>query len=347
MRVNRILLSAALVVVALVVQVSVLARLHLPGAVPDLLLLTVLGLALVYGHVGGALVGFCAGLLADLAPPADHAVGRYALVLCVIGYARGPAKPDNGRLRSGDRARCSSSSPPPSAPPCCTPASAPSSATPPPATSASPSLLFTRRPLRPAAGPVHRPAGHGAGPARRQRPAGRDRHRRRQDRGDIASGWLTTGTGLRIGSQRGGLGGLKVRAARRPHAPASAASRGSSGCDRGKPAAPAHRSVGRHHTCEGGAARREQHPRDRPDPPGHRSGSSSSRSWSSPCCSPSAAGCGTCRSATATSTPRRPRATTSSRSSSPPSAARSSTRAECRSPTTRPGWSSPPAAPTC
>jgi rod shape-determining protein MreD len=100
MRFNRMLLSATLVIVALVIQVSVLARLHLPGAVPDLLLLTVLGLALVYGHVGGALVGFGAGLLADLAPPADHAAGRYALVLCVIGYLAGLAKPDNGRLRS-------------------------------------------------------------------------------------------------------------------------------------------------------------------------------------------------------------------------------------------------------
>lgn len=100
MRVNRILLSSSLVVVALVIQVSVLARLHLPGAVPDLLLLTVLGLALVYGHVGGALIGFAAGLLADLAPPADHAVGRYALVLCVVGYLAGLVKPENGQVRS-------------------------------------------------------------------------------------------------------------------------------------------------------------------------------------------------------------------------------------------------------
>ncbi|MEZ7006977.1 rod shape-determining protein MreD [Streptomyces sp. SCSIO 75703] len=100
MRVNRILLSSSLVVVALVVQVSVLARLQLPGAVPDLLLLTVVGLALVYGHVGGALIGFGAGLLADLAPPADHAAGRYALVLCLVGYLAGLARPENGRLRS-------------------------------------------------------------------------------------------------------------------------------------------------------------------------------------------------------------------------------------------------------
>ncbi|GFE16958.1 rod shape-determining protein MreD [Streptomyces glebosus] len=100
MRINRILLSAPLVVVALVIQVTILARLQLPGAVPDLLLLVVVGLALVHGHVGGALVGFFAGLLADLAPPSDHAIGRYALVLCVIGYAAGLTKPESGRHRS-------------------------------------------------------------------------------------------------------------------------------------------------------------------------------------------------------------------------------------------------------
>ncbi|MFF3558798.1 rod shape-determining protein MreD [Streptomyces sp. NPDC002574] len=100
---KRVLLSTGLVVAAMVIQVCVLARLHLPGAVPDLLLLVVLGLALTYGHVAGALIGFGAGLLADLAPPADHAAGRYALVLCVIGYAAGLAKPDSGQLRSATR----------------------------------------------------------------------------------------------------------------------------------------------------------------------------------------------------------------------------------------------------
>ncbi|MFE7316835.1 rod shape-determining protein MreD [Streptomyces sp. NPDC057555] len=100
MRINRILLATPLVVVALIVQVGILARLHLPGAVPDLLMLVVVGLALVYGQVGGSLIGFGAGLLADLAPPADHAIGRYALVLCVIGYAAGLTKPDGGQHRS-------------------------------------------------------------------------------------------------------------------------------------------------------------------------------------------------------------------------------------------------------
>lgn len=97
---HRILLSTVLVVVALVVQVSVFARLGLPGAVPDLMLLVVIGLALVYGPKGGCLVGFGAGLLADLAPPSDHAVGRYALVLCVLGYAAGLLRPESGQIRS-------------------------------------------------------------------------------------------------------------------------------------------------------------------------------------------------------------------------------------------------------
>src|SRR3954469_18972209 len=100
MRVNRIAFAGLLVVVALVFQVSVLARLHLPGAVPDLMLLVVVSLAPPSGPMGGSVVGFGPGLLSDLAPPADHAAGRYALVLCVIGYLAGLAKPENGRLRS-------------------------------------------------------------------------------------------------------------------------------------------------------------------------------------------------------------------------------------------------------
>lgn len=98
--IQRFLLSAALIVAAMVVQVSILARLGLPGAVPDLLLLVVIGLALVYGHVTGCLIGFFGGLFIDLAPPSDHAVGRYALVLCLVGYVAGLLKPETGQLRS-------------------------------------------------------------------------------------------------------------------------------------------------------------------------------------------------------------------------------------------------------
>jgi len=99
-RPSRILLSAVLVLLGLVIQVSVLGQLQLPGATPDLLMLIVVGLALVYGPTGGCLVGFTAGLLADLAPPSDHAIGRYALVLCLLGYAAGLLRPEGSRHRS-------------------------------------------------------------------------------------------------------------------------------------------------------------------------------------------------------------------------------------------------------
>lgn len=205
MRLNRMLLSTTLVVVALVIQVSVLARLQLPGAVPDLLLLVVLGLALVYGHTAGALIGFGAGLLADLAPPADHAAGRYALVLCVIGYLAGLARPENGKLKSatvpmlvvvgaaigstllyagvgalvGDTAARHVGLV---------------------------SLLFTATIYDLLLAPFTVPLIMAL--ARRTE---NDPLAESQSGGDVSSGWLSTGTGLRIGNQRGGL---RMKAAR-------------------------------------------------------------------------------------------------------------------------------------
>ncbi len=100
MRLIRIPVSAVLILLGLVLQVSVFGRLQLPGATPDVLLLVVVGLAMVYGPTGGCLVGFAAGLLADVAPPSDHAIGRYALVLCLMGYAAGLLRAEHGRQRS-------------------------------------------------------------------------------------------------------------------------------------------------------------------------------------------------------------------------------------------------------
>ncbi|GGV60040.1 MULTISPECIES: rod shape-determining protein MreD [Streptomyces] len=209
MRLNRILLSTALVVVALVIQVSVLSRLHLPGAVPDLLLLTVLALAMVYGHVGGALIGFGAGLLADLAPPADHAAGRYALVLCVIGYLAGLVKPETGRLRS---------------------ASGPMAVVVVAALGSTllyagvgalvgdtaarhvglSGLLFTAALYDLLLAPFVVPGIMAL--ARRTDPDPLAEAGGASQGADISSGWLSSGTGLRIGDQRGALGGLKARA---------------------------------------------------------------------------------------------------------------------------------------
>jgi rod shape-determining protein MreD len=84
---RRLLLSVVLVLAALVVQLTVLNRLPLPGGVsPDLVLLVVVALALSSGPMTGMVTGFCAGLALDIAPPSTHLIGLYALVFCLVGY---------------------------------------------------------------------------------------------------------------------------------------------------------------------------------------------------------------------------------------------------------------------
>jgi rod shape-determining protein MreD len=84
---RRLLLSVVLLLAALVLQLTVLDRLPLPGGVaPDLVLLVVVALSLSGGPLAGAIGGFCAGLALDVAPPSDHLIGMYALVFCLVGY---------------------------------------------------------------------------------------------------------------------------------------------------------------------------------------------------------------------------------------------------------------------
>jgi len=93
----RVLLAAALVLAALAVQVTMLSRLPLPGATPDLVLVVVVALALAHGPDFGLLTGFLAGLATDLVPPAEHEVGRWAFVLTVVGYLAGLAQAESRR----------------------------------------------------------------------------------------------------------------------------------------------------------------------------------------------------------------------------------------------------------
>jgi len=84
---RRFLLPVVLLLVAVVVQLTVLDRLPLPGGVaPDLVLLVVVALALNSGPMTGMICGFCAGLALDIAPPSGHLIGVYALVFCLLGY---------------------------------------------------------------------------------------------------------------------------------------------------------------------------------------------------------------------------------------------------------------------
>jgi rod shape-determining protein MreD len=88
--VRRAALAAALLLLAVLIQVTLLSDLPWPGAAgPDLVLVVVVALALTGGPVEGMLAGFCAGLALDVAPPATHLIGQYALVFCLVGYACG------------------------------------------------------------------------------------------------------------------------------------------------------------------------------------------------------------------------------------------------------------------
>lgn len=101
-------LAAVLVatLAALLVQVTVLPHFAWEvgglGVVPDVVLLVVVATALATDTRYGMLTGFLAGLLLDLAPPADHVAGRWALALMVVGYVVGRLAHDNtadvGRL---------------------------------------------------------------------------------------------------------------------------------------------------------------------------------------------------------------------------------------------------------
>ena len=83
----RLRLSAVLVV-ALVLQTTVVPDLRVLGVCPDLMLLCTVCAALVGGPELGGLVGFAAGLMADLFLTTTP-LGLSALTFSVIGYAVG------------------------------------------------------------------------------------------------------------------------------------------------------------------------------------------------------------------------------------------------------------------
>ena len=87
---RRALLATAAVLAAILLQVTVLNNLPLPGgSPPDLVLVVVVAMALASGPLEGAVIGFAAGLAVDIAPPATDLVGQSALVFCLVGYGCG------------------------------------------------------------------------------------------------------------------------------------------------------------------------------------------------------------------------------------------------------------------
>lgn len=94
LRAAGVVVAGLAVVVALVLQTSVFSHVTWRGVGPDVVLLVVVAGGLARGAQFGMVLGFAAGLLVDLAPPADHVAGRWALALLLVGYVAGRVRQD-------------------------------------------------------------------------------------------------------------------------------------------------------------------------------------------------------------------------------------------------------------
>jgi len=89
-RIAQALSIPVALIVAVTLQLAIVNRAPLPGgAAPDLVLIAVTAIAVCTGPMTGMLTGFFGGLALDIAPPAAHLAGEYALVFCLVGYACG------------------------------------------------------------------------------------------------------------------------------------------------------------------------------------------------------------------------------------------------------------------
>jgi rod shape-determining protein MreD len=93
----RVALTAGFMLLAQLLDVGVLDRLPVAGTAADLLVLVVVAAALAGGSVTGATVGICAGLLADLTPPAAGLLGVNALAYGLAGGVAGRWHRPGGR----------------------------------------------------------------------------------------------------------------------------------------------------------------------------------------------------------------------------------------------------------
>ena len=91
MRLTGFLAMTCGLALAMALQDALLSAVRLPLAAPDLLMAVVAAVGLARGPRGGLVVGFFLGLAADISPPAAHAIGSQAFVLCLSGYLAGRA----------------------------------------------------------------------------------------------------------------------------------------------------------------------------------------------------------------------------------------------------------------
>jgi rod shape-determining protein MreD len=90
--------AAALAFFVVVLQLSIIANVELLGGRPNLLLVTIVSVALLRGALFGAVAGFSAGLLADTG--VFGTLGFTALLLTLAGYWAGRYGETTGRDRA-------------------------------------------------------------------------------------------------------------------------------------------------------------------------------------------------------------------------------------------------------
>jgi rod shape-determining protein MreD len=89
--------GAVLLFVAAILQVSIFTQVHVFGGVPQLVLVTLVAVALLCGALAGAIGGFFAGLVVDTATFGQ--LGLTSLVLTIAGYWIGRYGETTGRDR--------------------------------------------------------------------------------------------------------------------------------------------------------------------------------------------------------------------------------------------------------
>ena len=94
---TRMLAVVALLLSAYVLQSAFLARIGLPGAVPGIVLVIVVGLAMTTGPSAGTVIAFSAGVLIGLAPPGAGPLGQTAAVYAIVGFSAGHLSISAGR----------------------------------------------------------------------------------------------------------------------------------------------------------------------------------------------------------------------------------------------------------
>jgi rod shape-determining protein MreD len=90
--------AAAILFVAVIVQISILSRVDILHGRPELLLVTVVSVSLLRGAVFGAFGGFCAGFVADTGT--FGMLGFTSLLLTIAGYWTGRYGETTGRDRA-------------------------------------------------------------------------------------------------------------------------------------------------------------------------------------------------------------------------------------------------------